>query len=102
MNVQSGSTYTLQLTDDANLVTMSYATACTLTVPLNSSVAFTYGATTYTIINIANLGAGTLTITPISGVTLISKGSLLSLATGAGASLIKVGINTWWVVGGLQ
>jgi hypothetical protein len=101
MNAQTGASYTLALTDDAALVTMNYGTACTLTIPTNTAVAFPYGTTSYTVINIANLGAGTLTING-AGTTLISKGSLLSLAQGAGASLIKVAINTWWVVGGLQ
>jgi hypothetical protein len=101
MNTQTGSSYTLQLTDDNALVTMSYATACILTVPTNTSVAFPYSSTSYTVINIANLGAGTLTVTPISGVTFIPSGSF-TLSTGGGASLCKININTWWVTGKLN
>lgn len=102
VNAQIGTSYTLILTDAAKLITMTNGSANTVTIPPTASVAFPYGATHATQVTIACLGAGTTTITEGAGVTLISKGSLLHLSTGAGATLVKVAVNTWWVTGGLE
>jgi hypothetical protein len=99
INAQTGATYTAVLTDDGKLVTMSNASANTITIPPNSGVAFGIG----TQINIAQLGAGATTIVAGSGVTLNSDGAKLKLnAQYAVATCIKTDTNTWFVVGNLK
>lgn len=92
--------YTLALTDVGKLIGMNKATAVTLTVPPNSSVAFPIGTTT---IDIGQYGAGQVTITPGSGVTIRSSGAKLKL-TGqySGATLQKIGTDEWWAFGDLS
>ena len=99
INAQTGASYTTVLTDDGKLITVSNASANTLTIPPNSSVAYGIG----TQINIAQLGAGTVTITAGAGVTLNSAGSKLKTdAQYAVATCVKTDTNTWFVVGNLK
>ena len=99
INAQTGTTYTAVLTDDGKLITMSNASANTITIPPNSGVAFGIG----TQINIAQLGAGATTIVAGSGVTLNSAGAKLKLdAQYAVATCVKTDTNTWFVVGNLK
>jgi hypothetical protein len=98
-NAQTGTTYTLVLTDRDKLVTLSNASAITLTVPLNSSVAYATGA----IINVQQIGAGQVTIEGASGVTLTSTGATATTpktrAQYSAASIIKTGTDSWTVIG---
>jgi hypothetical protein len=97
LNAQTGTTYTLALSDAQKLVTLTNASAISLTVPTNSSVAFTIGDQ----VNLLQLGAGQVTVSG-AGVTLRSEGSKLKLkAQYAIATLIKVGTDEWVVVGNL-
>jgi hypothetical protein len=96
LNAQTGTTYTLVLTDNGRLVTLSNASAITLTVPLNSSVAFATGA----IINIQQIGAGQVTVAGASGVTVNGTGTALR-AQWSAASIIKTGTDTWTLIGDL-
>ncbi len=99
INAQTGTTYTTVLTDDGKLITCSNAAAIALTIPPNSSVAYGIG----TQINIAQLGAGTVTITAGAGVTLNSAGTKLKTdAQYAVATCVKTDTNTWFVVGNLK
>jgi C4-dicarboxylate-specific signal transduction histidine kinase len=99
INAQTGASYTTVLTDDGKLITVSNASANTLTIPPNSSVAYGIG----TQINIAQLGAGQVTITAGAGVTLNSAGTKLKLsAQYAVATCVKTDTNTWFVVGNLS
>jgi len=99
LNAQTGTTYTLVLTDDGKLVTCDNASAITLTVPPNSSVAFGIGSQ----INIMQLGAGQVTIAAGVGVTLRSEGSKLKLkGQYAVATCCKIATDTWVVVGNLS
>ena len=96
-NIQTDD-YTLALSDAGVMVSMNKGTANTLTVPLNATVAFPIG----TQIPVQQLGAGTTTITPAGGVTILSLGSLTDLAGQyATAALIKRATNTWLLVGAL-
>lgn len=97
-NTQTDS-YALVLTDAGKIVLMNKATANTLTVPKNASVAFPTG----TIVGVAQYGAGTTTIAPVDGdVTLRSAGGLLALYTQySTAVLIKIGTDEWIVSGDL-
>lgn len=97
INAQTAS-YTLVLADGGKAVEVTLSTATTLTVPPNSSVAFPVG----TVIEIAQLGAGQVTIAAGSGVTIQSAGTLLKLrAQFSGASLRKRATDTWLLVGDL-
>lgn len=94
-NAQTGTTYTFVLGDANNCVSLSNANAIALTVPPNSDVAFT----TETVIDIYQLGAGQVTITPGSGVTLRSRNGLKLAGQYAGATLRKIATDEWIVVG---
>ena len=99
INAQTGTTYTTVLADDGKLITCSNASAIALTSPPNSSVAYGIG----TQINIAQLGAGQVTITAGAGVTLNSSGTKLKLKDQyAVATCVKTDTNTWFVVGNLS
>lgn len=98
INAQTGTTYTLVLGDAGKLVTLTNSSAITLTVPTNSSVAFPAG----TVIALAQLGAGAVTIDPASGVTITSLDDLVDLAgKGATAALTKTDTDEWLLSGGL-
>jgi hypothetical protein len=88
--------YTLVLSDADKLVEMNVASANNLTVPLNSSVAFSTG----TQILLAQYGVGQTTIVATSGVTIRSNGAKLKLnAQYSGATLVKIGENEWYLFG---
>ena len=100
LNAQTGTTYTLVLTDNRNkLITANNSSAQTYTIPLNSSVAFPTGS----VINIIQIGTGQVTIQGASGVTVASTGATSTApklrVRYSAASLIKVGTDSWYVVG---
>ena len=97
-NAQTGTTYTLVLTDAGKMVTMTNASANTLTVPPNADVAFPVN----TRIDLLQYGAGQTTIAAGSGVTIYSSGAKLK-TTGqySGASLWKKATNIWVLIGDL-
>lgn len=98
-NAQTGTSYTLVLSDATKSVTMNNAASNTLTVPPSSSVNFPVG----TQVVIGQLGAGQTTIAAGSGVTLRSYNSRLKLAGQyAVASIIKIATDTWFVAGNLS
>ena len=99
LNAQTGATYTTVLGDDGKLVTLDNASAITLTIPPNGTVAYGIG----TQINLMQLGAGQVTIAPGAGVTLRSAGSKLKTnAQYAVATCCKIATDTWVVVGNLS
>lgn len=67
-NSQTGTTYTLVAGDAGDMVRASNASAITITVPANSSVAFAVG----TMIYVEQTGAGAVTVSPAGGVTILS------------------------------
>jgi hypothetical protein len=88
--------YTLVIGDADKLVEINNASANNLTVPLNSSVAFSTG----TQILLAQYGAGQTTIVATSGVTIRSNGAKLKLnAQYSGATLVKIDTNEWYLFG---
>lgn len=98
-------TYTAVLTDNRNvLVRMNVASANTFQIPTNASVAFPVGS----IINVTQLGTGQTTIQAVtSGTTTIQSTGATSTAPKlraqhSSASCIKVGTDTWLVVGDLS
>jgi hypothetical protein len=94
LNAQTGTTYTLVITDNGRLVTLSNAAAITLTVPLNATVAYATGA----VINIQQIGAGQVTVAGAAGVTLNGTGTK-TRAQWSAASLIKTATDTWTLIG---
>jgi hypothetical protein len=98
-NAQTGTTYTLVLADGGKLVEMNNASANTLTVPPNSSVAFPVG----TQILVLQTGAGQTTLAAGAGVTVNSKdGNLKLSAQWCGATLIKRATDVWVALGDLS
>jgi hypothetical protein len=97
INAQTGTTYTLVLTDNGRLVTLSNASAITVTVPTDASVAYATGA----IINLQAIGAGQVTVTGDTGVTVTGTGTKLRTQYSAG-SLVKLGTNSWTLIGDIQ
>jgi hypothetical protein len=97
-NDQTGTTYILVLTDQENTtVWMNNASANTLTIPTNASVAFAVG----TKINVSMEGAGVTTISGDTGVTVngTSGGSVVINNQYQGATLTKRASDTWIIQG---
>jgi len=96
-NAQTGTTYTLVLGDANDEVTMSNASANTLTIPPNSAVAFPVGAA----ICVSQLGAGATSIAGDTGVTVngVSAGTGTILTQYGGVSLLKIATDTWLMQG---
>lgn len=92
LNAQTGTTYTLVAGDLNALVTLSNASAITLTVPLN---VFTVGDQ----INLMQLGLGQVTVSGAVGVTVNGTPGTKLRARYSGATLICVGTNDFVVVG---
>lgn len=93
------SNYTLVLSDVDKLIELNSGSAISLTVPPNSSVAFPIG----TVILVTQYGTGTGSIVSGSGVTIRSASGALSLsAQYAGASLIKIADNEWYLNGSIS
>ncbi len=101
LNAQTAS-YTLVLADaDQKLVTLSVASANTVSIPTNASVAYPTGS----VINVIQIGAGQTTIqASSSGTTTIQSTGAATAAPKlraqySAASCIKVATDTWYVVG---
>lgn len=97
INTQTGTSYTLVLNDIGKVITLSNASAITLTIPQNSSVAFPVG----TQIELVQLGAGAVTVGG-SGVTINSKSSNKKTnGQYVAVSLLKTATDTWLLFGDL-
>ena len=97
VNAQTGTTYTLVIGDAFKTITMSNASANTLTIPANSSVAFSTGDR----IDIWMKGAGATTVTGDTGVTLngVSAGGGAISAQYSAVSIVKIGTDEWLMSG---
>jgi len=91
LNDQTGTSYTLVLTDAGKTVTLNNAAAVTLTVPTNASVAYETGTCIY----FTNKGAGAVTIAAAGGVTLNNNQPVSQYSSGM---LQKLDTDTWVVV----
>ena len=97
INAQTGTTYTFVLTDSSKLVTFGNASAITVTIPINASVAFPIS----TQIDCIQILAGKATFGG-AGVTINSKGDNKAInGQWVGATLIKTATNTWSLLGDL-
>ena len=97
LNAQTGTTYTFVLADNGKLVTLDNASAITVTVPANSSVAYATGA----IINLQQIGAGQVTVAAAGGVTINGTGTK-TRAQWSAASLVKTATDTWTLIGDIE
>lgn len=102
INTNTSTTYTFVLADNGKLVTSNNASAQTLSIPTNASVAYPVGAQ----INVAWItGAGQPTIQAVtSGTTTILSTGATSTApklrvVNSVASCIKIATDTWLVTG---
>lgn len=99
LNAQTGTTYTLVLADAGKLVTLSNTSPITVTIPLNSSVAFPIG----TQIGLLQINTGQVTVAGASGVTLRSYNSATKIIGNNGLAVaVKVGTDTWQLAGALS
>lgn len=101
LNDQTGTSYTPVLTDQYQvLITRSNASASTLTIPTNATTAFPVG----TVITVLNKGAGAVTISGASGVTVLSAGATAAspvLNQYKSCALMQTSANNWYVVGAI-
>lgn len=81
---------TLLLTDTSNAVAVNKATAATVTIPANASVAFLIGSH----VDIVQLGAGAVTVVAGAGVTL-NGSTLVTSGIGSTIRIRKIASNTW-------
>ena len=96
LNTQTGTSYTLAVNDSGQLVTLSNASAITLTVPTNASVPFAIG----TQVTITQANSGQVTVAGAVGVTVNSADSALKLRVQwSSATLIKTNTNSWILIG---
>ena len=97
--VEKTAAYTLELTDAGKLIALTADTALTVTVPANSAAAFPIG----TEIELAQLGAGAVTVAAAEGVTVHSLDNSVKLAGQyAAACLKKIAADTWLLGGALE
>ena len=99
VNAQTGTTYTTVLTDAKQMVTLSNASAITVTLPPNSSVAYAAGSK----IDFIQKGAGQVTFAQGAGVTIRSTGSTATApklrAQYSAATAWCEGSDVWYIVG---
>jgi hypothetical protein len=99
VNAQTGTTYTPVLGDAKQMVTLSNASAITVTIPPNSSVAYTAGSK----IDFIQKGAGQVTFSQGSGVTIRSTGATATApklrVQYSGATCWYEGSDVWYIVG---
>jgi hypothetical protein len=98
LNAQTGTTYTLVLSDAHKVVTLNNASPIALTVPTNASVAFSVGDQ----ISLVQTGAGQVTVAGAGGVTVNSTPGLKLRAQWSGSTLLKTAENSWVLFGDLS
>ena len=102
INAQTGTTYTFAASDAFNVVvTLSNASAIAVTIPTNATTAFPVG----TVLNFAQTGAGQVTVSGASGVTVTSIGATAASPKTrvqySSGSAIQTSANNWLVIGDL-
>jgi hypothetical protein len=100
INAQTGTSYTFVAADSFNtLVTLTNASAIAVTIPTNATTAFPVG----TVLNFSQNGAGQVTVSGASGVTLTSVGATAATPKTrvqySAGSAIQTSANNWLVIG---
>lgn len=102
VNAQTGTTYTTVLTDAKQMVTLSNASAITVTLPPNSSVAYAAGSK----IDFIQKGAGQVTFAQGAGVTIRSNGATATApklrVQYSAATAWYEGSDVWYIVGDIS
>jgi len=102
VNAQTGTTYTPVLGDAKQMVTLNNAAAITVTIPPNSSVAYTAGSK----IDFIAKGAGQVSFAQGSGVTIRSVGVTATApklrVQYSGCTAWYEGSDIWYIVGDIQ
>jgi hypothetical protein len=88
-------TYTLVLADAGKLVRCTKGTAMSIIIPTNAAQAYSIGQR----VDIMQYGAGQVTVSPDTGVTLRSTPTNKLRATYSTASIIKIGTDEWVLAG---
>jgi hypothetical protein len=96
INGQTGTAYNVGTADVGKLVTLNNASAQTITIPANASVAFAIGDQ----INFLNLSTGTATFVAGGTAVIRSAGGKLKLSTQyAVCTVLKWDTDAWIMVG---
>ena len=90
-------TYTLVLGDAGKLIRCTKATAMSIIIPTNAAEAYSIGQR----VDIMQYGAGQVTVSGDTGVTLRFTPTNKLRATYSSASIIKIGTNEWVLAGDL-
>jgi hypothetical protein len=91
--------YTLALSDQGKVLPFNTTSTGTITIPLNSSVAFPTGS----VVNFIQTGTGPMLVTGSSGVAIQSESSKLKLkGQYAVAGALKTDTDTWVLFGNLS
>ena len=90
-------TYTLLLSDAGKLIRCTKATSMSIVVPTNAAQSYSVGQR----VDILQYGAGQVTVSGDTGVTLRATPTNKLRATYSTASLIKIDTNEWILVGDL-
>lgn len=98
VRTETSTAWTLALTDEYHLILCDNASAITVTVPTNASVACPIGYTCH----LHQEGAGQVTIAGDVGVTVNSARSLSTDSQYSALSLMKVATDQWVVIGDQQ
>lgn len=98
VNEQTGTSYTLQLSDAFKMVAMNNGSANAVTVPTNADVPFPVG----TRIDLSQDGTGQTSVVADTGVTIRTPETLKIRKRYGKATIIKRGANTWDLEGNLE
>lgn len=100
INAQTGTSYTLALTDANKIVTCTNGSAIVLTIPTNATAAIPIGST----VRVIQGGAGQVTVTAAGGATVnvAATFTLKLLQQHAEVALTKLATNTWLLTGVLE
>jgi hypothetical protein len=95
INAQSGTSYTLVLTDEGRVITLNNGASIALTVPQNSSVAFPIG----TQIDLIQIGPGQVTVAG-SGSAVVNGANGLKIRDQYSViTLLKIATDSWIILG---
>jgi hypothetical protein len=95
-NVQTGTSYTVQLSDQNKIIELNNENLITLTVP-EDSINFPIGSS----VNLVQTGLGSVVIEGASGVTINATPGLKLREQWSSATIIKRASNLWLAVGDL-
>ncbi|HRO97549.1 MAG TPA: collagen-like protein, partial [Ferruginibacter sp.] len=101
INAQSGTSYTVTLSDQSYMIECANSSPIAVTVPTNTTTAFPIG----TVIHIAQGGTGQITISPADDTVTIKKSATMTNKTfgqESVVSLAKIDTNVWRLFGHLE